>query len=96
MRKLKPFVEADRARFERFNNEAWINGLYTCNALNTVLGNMFGGKGHQKQEYMKKPIDFKHKEDENREYTEEEIQKGREALLLKLQMMQCNFEHSKK
>lgn len=37
------------------NEELWLEGIYTANAFQTVLGNAFGKK---KLEYLKQPLDI--------------------------------------
>ena len=44
---------------QRMRNEyAWLQGLYVFSAVNTAVGNTFGGKGAKRLEYFKQPIDI--------------------------------------
>lgn len=39
----------------RINKIAWLNGMYTSNALNVSLGNMFSSKGGSPLKYPEEP-----------------------------------------
>ena len=91
-RKLKPFIEADSIRFKKRMTEcesiSYMQGQYNRLAIISCLP-----KGSK---YPDKPIkifDFDKKSDVV--LTEEEIQKERENLFSKLQLMQINFELNK-
>lgn len=68
-------------------------GNYGLSALIVSIDKCFGGK-KSKAEYIKEPISSKTFENDG--LTEEEIQKQRELFVAKLQVMQTNFELSKK
>ena len=69
----------------------WAN--YGVSAFMVAIDRCFNGK-KSKAEYIKEPI--LSKTFENDGLTEEEIQKQRELFVAKLQVMQTNFELSKK
>lgn len=71
---------------------SWI-GNYGISALTVAIDRCFGGK-KSKAEYIKEPI--LSKTFENDGLTEEEVQRQRELFVAKLQVMQTNFELSKK
>lgn len=50
------------------NEDMWLQGIYFANALETIIGNAFGGK-HLK--YMEKPLDI---------YPKTEMEKKQEVL----------------
>ena len=51
-------VYIEKARLERdeFNNRSWIQGMYTHQALQSVLGTMFGKKNAKPVEYPQVPL----------------------------------------
>lgn len=53
---VRAFFKADRLRQERMNAEAWLNGLYTSQALMSTVGNMFNDKNADPFEYPSEPI----------------------------------------
>ena len=71
---------------------AWF-GNYGVSAMIVAIDRCFGGK-KSKAEYIKESI--LSKACENDGLTEEEKQKQRELFVAKLQVMQTNFELSKK
>lgn len=71
-------------------------GNYGISALIVAIDRCFGGK-KSKAEYIKEPILSQTSQTlKNDGLTEEEIQKQRELFVAKLQVMQTNFELSKK
>ena len=40
------------------NENAWLQGLYFCKALNVCLSNAFNDKGKRPQNYFEQPIDI--------------------------------------
>lgn len=84
--KLKAYNKAYEMKLERdmqMNDSiAWMNGVY----ISKAIGVYFKGK------YPDKPMQLFKTKVEEKELTEEEIQKEREKLILSLQIMQTNFE----
>ena len=68
-------------------------GNYGVSALIVAIDRCFSGK-KSKAEYIKEPILSRMSENDG--LTEEEMQKQRELFVAKLQVMQTNFELSKK
>lgn len=52
----KAYREANDIRERKENQLAWLNGLYTYHALNTVIGNALKKKGEKAETYRKRPI----------------------------------------
>jgi hypothetical protein len=49
-KRLEPFVEAHKKKFEQSNQLAWINGLYVAHAIGSCFS--------KSNKYPSKPIDF--------------------------------------
>lgn len=91
---LRAFYKAYKNGKKIKDEEMWTWwGNYGISALIVAIDRCFGGK-KSKAEYIKEPI--LSKTFENNKLTEEEIQKQRELFVAKLQIMQTNFELSKK
>ena len=58
------YVEADAIRQERFNQEAWLQGMYVADATFTAITNAFAKNENQKVEYPREPYKFE-QPDEN-------------------------------
>ena len=84
--KQKHNVELQNALFH-------LQGQYFAEALLSTVGNMFSGKHSKKHKYPEKPFELNNSD--NKELTEEEIQKQRELFVAKLQTMKTNFELEK-
>lgn len=79
---VRAYLDAEKHRKERFNQEAWLQGVYFLRALDSVVGNVFRKKGSTAAEYPKEPIPLdKPKEDKT------EDDEDKEALRAKLYMM---------
>ena len=93
-KELEPYDNAYKIQIvEQDNLQHMWWGNYGISALIVAIDRCFGGK-KSKAEYIKEPI--LSKTFENDGLTEEEIQKQRELFVAKLQVMQTNFELSKK
>ena len=92
-KELEPYNKAHKMNIvEQDNLQHMWWGNYGISALIVAIDKCFSKK--QKAEYIKEPI--LSKTFENGGLTEEEIQKQRELFVAKLQVMQTNFELSKK
>ena len=92
-KELEPYNKAHKMNIvEQDNLQHMWWGNYGISALIVAIDKCFSKK--QKAEYIKEPI--LSKTFENDGLTEEEIQKQRELFVAKLQVMQTNFELSKK
>ena len=91
---LRAFYKAYKNKKKIKDEEMWKWwGNYGISALIVAIDKCFGGK-KSNAEYIKEPI--LSKTFENDGLTEEEKQKQRELFVAKLQVMQTNFELSKK
>ena len=91
---LRAFYKAYKNKQRIKDEEMWMWwGNYGISALIVAIDRCFGGK-KSKAEYIKEPILLKTFENDG--LTEEEKQKQRELFVAKLQVMQTNFELSKK
>lgn len=92
-KELEPYNKAHKINIvEQDNLQHMWWGNYGISALIVAIDKCFSKK--PKAEYIKEPI--LSKKFENDGLTEEEIQKQRELFVAKLQVMQTNFELSKK
>ena len=92
-KELEPYNKAHKMNIlEQDNLQHMWWGNYGISALIVAIDKCFSKK--PKSEYIKEPI--LSKTFENDGLTEEEIQKQRELFVAKLQVMQTNFELSKK
>ena len=93
-KELEPFDKAHKKKIEEQDvlQHLWW-GNYGVSALIVAIDRCFSGK-KSKAKYIKEPILSKTYEDDG--LTEEEKQKQRELFVAKLQVMQTNFELSKK
>lgn len=92
-KELEPYNKAHKMNIvEQDNLQHMWWGNYGISALIVAIDKCFSKK--PKAEYIKEPI--LSKTFENDGLTEEEIQKQRELFVAKLQVMQTNFELSKK
>ena len=92
-KELEPYDKAHKIKMAKHDNlqHMWW-GNYGISALIVAIDKCFSKK--PKAEYIKEPI--LSKKIENDGFTQEEIQKQRELFVAKLQVMQTNFELSKK
>lgn len=88
---LTYYDDAFQKQREMQDEAMWINGLYTLEALNVVLGNFFAPKGAPPKEYRDTPILTEMRE-KNRILTEEEKQEQINILFGNLENMQKKFE----
>lgn len=75
------------------DEEAWLLGGYVFQAVSVSLGNAFRKKNTKAQSYFEvldKPF-LSNIEKKDEEWSEEEIQKYREAFMASLHVMQNNF-----
>ena len=54
---VRAFLEADKQRQIRKNQDAWLQGAYFLKALDAVVGNAFRQKGQKAAEYPEEPIE---------------------------------------
>ena len=65
---VEVYLEKYRLDRERFNEDAWIQGIYTNIAMSTVMANAFRKKHDKEVQYVNEPLElFKTQEDEDRE-----------------------------
>lgn len=72
---VKAYAQAYLLKRRARNEEMWLQGIYTANAFQTVLGNAFGKK---KLEYLKQPLDIFEKTEAEKE---QEVRKERQKLI---------------
>ena len=93
-KELEPYNKAHKMKMaEQDNLQYTWWGSYGISALIVAIDRCFSGK-KSKAEYIEEPILSQTLKNDG--LTEEEIQKQRELFVAKLQVMQTNFELSKK
>ena len=92
-RKLKPFKEAYQKRLEVEEYARWQNGLYVMRAVGACFGGQYPeqpfGMEREKNGYLDDA------EDEEENYTEEEIVRAREALVMSLSIMESRNKRAR-
>lgn len=89
---LKPFDDAYRIQRKIKDEEMWQSGMYVMAAVSVAVNKALYGKKAKNSNYPEKPFSFGDEQNEQEEIlTEDQIQKERKGLLMKLKMMQFNF-----
>lgn len=80
---------------KRMDEDMWRNGIYTMSAVSTAVSRALNGR-KSRAKYVDEPMlegkNLTDSGDPDENMTEDEIKKAREQLLMKLQVMQTNFE----
>ncbi len=88
---LEPYVEAFNLKEKRKDCGRWQNGFYTIAAIASVIDKILSK--NPTVNYPDKPLTDSIKEKHGKEFlTEEQKQKEINNFLMKLQLMQANFE----
>ncbi len=82
---VRAFLEADKQRQIRKNQDAWLQGAYFLKALDAIVGNAFRQKGQTPAEYPKEPIELNLDIEKAGEKEQDEI--DRDAVFAKAYMM---------
>lgn len=90
---LKAYKESYLLQRRRRNEEMYINGIYTMNALSVVIGNAFSKKGTPPRKYLDKPLDIFPKTEAEEAAEQEQKQK---ELIAKLSAWKAAFDARKK
>lgn len=83
------YRRAWRLKKESENEQAWLQGLYVCDAFAVCLANAFAKRGAKRQNYIEKPLDIfplTEREKKRREAEEQaKMQQAMEAMIRKQQ-----------
>ena len=79
---VRAYAQAYLMKRKANNEEMWLQGIYFAHALQTVIGNAFGGK---KQKYLEQPLEAYPKTELE---IEQEIRMERQKLIENLKMWQ--------
>lgn len=93
---LREYIEADKLRQERMNNEAWLHGAYVAHAISATIGNAFLKKGAKPAEYPQQPIEIIKREKTEAEKEKQEEQDALFAEAYMMQMVQAGKSWGKK
>lgn len=66
---VRAFYKAEKIRQEQIDTNAWLQGIYIANAIESTIGNAFLAKGKQPHKYPKEP--FLMSQDKTRRIEEE-------------------------
>lgn len=77
---VRYFRKAYKIKQDEINTKAWLQGLYTYDAVSTALYNALRGKNQKAKEYAKQPYNFENKEKSEAEKAKEvEIEQEKAA-----------------
>lgn len=83
---VRAFLEADKQRQIRKNQDAWLQGAYFLRALDAVVGNAFRQKGAKAAEYPSQPIELTFEKEEKKSISEEQRTEDQEAVFARAYM----------
>lgn len=92
-KKLQPFREAYHKRLEMEEYARWRNGLYVMQAVGACFGGTYPETPFGMEQEKRGSLDDSEEEEEN--YTEEEIMRAREALVVSLSIMEGRNQRAK-
>jgi len=96
---IEPYFEAEKIRRRISDEEAWLGGFYTLEAISVVLGNAFRKKNTKPLEYRKQPI-LKELYEKNKPLTQKEIEekarRDADRLFHRLEIARFNQELAEK
>ena len=96
---IEPYFEAEKIRRRISDEEAWLGGFYTLEAISVALGNAFQKKNTKPLEYRKQPI-LKELYEKNKPLTQKEIeekaQQDADRLFHRLEIARFNQELAEK
>lgn len=96
-KKLDVFYEAHKIRQEIHDSQMWIMGRYVLSAVSVAVEHCLAGR-KAKSEYLDRPFmklaEQKKGNQEEKFFSEEEIQRQTEQLFLKLQIMGTNYKNN--
>lgn len=84
---VRAFLEADKQRQIRKNQDAWLQGAYFLKALDAVVGNAFRQKGQKAAEYPEEPVELKFEDKRKPADEKAKTEEDNEAVFAKAYMM---------
>lgn len=91
-KELEPFVEAERLKILRQDEDMWVMGMYVQSAVAVAIEHCLAGK-KAKSKYLENPL-RENTETENN-VSEEKLKKMREEFVAQLMLMKANFDLEK-
>lgn len=88
-KELEPFVEAEKLKVLKRDEDMWVMGMYVQNAVAVAVEHCLAGK-KAKSKYLEMPLREKAEKENN--VSEEKLQKQREQFVAQLMIMKTNFE----
>lgn len=86
---VRAFYEADKLKRQRVDEEAWLQGLYVCRALEATVGNMFRKSGAKPSKYPSEPFGL---EEEKKPQNEEAEELFAQAYMMNMVMAGKNWK----
>lgn len=92
-KELEPFIETERLKMIRRDEDMYVMGVYTQRAVAVAIEHCLAGR-KAKSKYFDKPLMADGFNEENGEanISEAELQKQREAFMAKLMLMKTNHD----
>lgn len=91
-KELEPFVEAEKLRLKRQDEDMWVMGIYVQSAVRVAVEHCLAGR-KACSKYIDKPL--KEQVFEEQKLSEEKLQKQRELFVTKLMLMKTNYDLNK-
>ena len=88
-KELEPFVEAERLKVLRQDEDMWVMGMYVQSAVAVAVEHCLAGK-KAKSKYLELPL--REKMEEENKVSEDNLQKQRKQFVAQLMLMKANFE----
>ena len=95
-KELEPFVEAEKLKMIRRDEDMYVMGIYVQKAVAVAVEGCLAGR-KAKGKYFDKPIrsDMEESVNGKENISEEEIKRQREMFVTKLMLMKTNFDLNK-
>lgn len=93
--RLEAYNSAEKLKDEKRDTQMWMMGAYVFEAVSKAIGNAFRKKGAKASQYRDKPLMMENKEQRGELTKEEKVEKTKTVFKM-LQIMQANYELSKK
>lgn len=91
-KELEPFVEAERLKILRQDEDMWVMGMYVQSAVAVAIEHCLAGK-KAKSKYLENPLRENAEKENN--VSEEKLKKMREEFVAQLMLMKANFDLEK-
>ena len=87
------YIEAQRYRDKKQNENAWLNGMYTYNALSVMCANLFSKNASNKYEYPNEPYKLYLTEKETEIERKKQEEQSAERAKMQLELLVNKFKN---